>query len=46
MTAEAREITIVGGGLAGASLAAALRESRLRIALVEGQAPSRPQRAR
>ena len=37
------DLIIVGGGLAGASLAAALRESRLRIALVEGQAPSRPQ---
>lgn len=37
------DLIIVGGGLAGASLAAALRESRLRIALVEGQAPSLPQ---
>ena len=29
------DLIIVGGGLAGASLAVALRESRLRIALVE-----------
>lgn len=36
------DLIIVGGGLAGASLALALRESRLRIALVESQAPRRP----
>ena len=33
------DLIIVGGGLAGASLALALRDSRLRIALVENQAP-------
>jgi 2-octaprenylphenol hydroxylase len=33
---------IVGGGLAGLSLACALRDTRLRIALVEQQAPFRP----
>lgn len=37
------DLIIVGGGLAGASLALALREARLRIALVEGQPPYRPQ---
>ena len=36
------DIVIVGGGLAGASLAVALRNSRLRIALVESQPPRRP----
>jgi ubiquinone biosynthesis UbiH/UbiF/VisC/COQ6 family hydroxylase len=36
------DLLIVGGGLAGASLAAALRESRLRIALIEGQTPIFP----
>ena len=36
------DLIIVGGGLAGASLALALRESRLRIALVEGQPPCQP----
>jgi 2-polyprenylphenol 6-hydroxylase len=36
------DIVIVGGGLAGASLAAALAESRLRLALVERKAPSSP----
>lgn len=35
------DLIIVGGGLAGASLAVALRDSRLRIALVEAQAPQR-----
>lgn len=35
------DLIIVGGGLAGASLALALRHARLRIALVEGLAPSR-----
>lgn len=33
------DILIVGGGLAGASLAVALRGSRYRIALVEGRVP-------
>jgi len=33
------DLIIVGGGLAGASLALALRDSRLRIALVESQPP-------
>ncbi len=35
------DLIIVGGGLAGASLAVALRDSRLRIALVEAQVPRR-----
>lgn len=39
---QAFDLIIVGGGLAGASLALALRETRLRIALVEGRAPERP----
>ncbi len=33
------DLIIVGGGLAGASLALALRDTRLRIALVESNAP-------
>lgn len=37
------DLIIVGGGLAGASLAMALRDSRLRIALVESQVPARPE---
>ncbi|MDE2598738.1 MAG: UbiH/UbiF family hydroxylase [Rhodocyclaceae bacterium] len=37
------DIVIVGGGLAGLALAAALRGSRYSIALVEGRAPSAPQ---
>lgn len=37
------DLVIVGGGLAGASLAAALRDSRLKIALVEGMPPRRPE---
>lgn len=37
------DLIIVGGGLAGASLAIALRDSRLRIALVETQAPRQPE---
>lgn len=37
------DLIIVGGGLAGASLALALRETRLRIALVEGQPPRQPE---
>lgn len=36
------DLIIVGGGLAGASLALALRDARLRIALVESQSPRRP----
>ncbi|MBI5900642.1 MAG: UbiH/UbiF family hydroxylase [Rhodocyclales bacterium] len=36
------DIVIVGGGLAGLSLAAALRRSSLSVALVEGQAPAVP----
>ncbi|MDD2885472.1 MAG: UbiH/UbiF family hydroxylase [Dechloromonas sp.] len=36
------DLIIVGGGLAGASLAVALRDSRLRIALVEAMPPQRP----
>lgn len=36
------DIVIVGGGLAGLSLAAALRRSSLSVALVEGQAPGFP----
>lgn len=35
------DLIIVGGGLAGASLAVALRDTRLRIALVEHAAPCR-----
>jgi ubiquinone biosynthesis UbiH/UbiF/VisC/COQ6 family hydroxylase len=35
------DLIIVGGGLAGASLAVALRDTRLRIALVEHQPPVR-----
>jgi ubiquinone biosynthesis UbiH/UbiF/VisC/COQ6 family hydroxylase len=37
------DLIIVGGGLAGASLAVALRHTSLRIALVESRAPSPPQ---
>ena len=36
------DITIVGGGLAGLSLAVALRNARLNVALIEGRAPVRP----
>ena len=36
------DLIIVGGGLAGASLAIALRDTRLRIALVESHAPRHP----
>src|ERR1035437_3723101 len=34
------DVVIVGGGLAGLSLACALRDTRLKIALVENHAPS------
>ena len=37
------DIVIVGGGLAGLALAAALRRSSLSVALVEGQAPAIPE---
>jgi len=37
------DIIIVGGGLAGLSLAVALRQTRLSVAVVEGKAPFRPQ---
>ena len=37
------DLIIVGGGLAGSSLALALRHTRLRIALVESQPPVRPE---
>ncbi|WP_126443854.1 UbiH/UbiF family hydroxylase [Sulfuricystis multivorans] len=37
------DLIIVGGGLAGLSLAVALRKSRLRIALIESHPPMRPQ---
>lgn len=37
------DLIIVGGGLAGASLAVALRDTPLRIALVENQPPRRPE---
>lgn len=36
------DVVIVGGGLAGASLAVALRASRLRVAVVEAATPARP----
>jgi hypothetical protein len=37
------DLIIVGGGLAGASLAIALRDTPMRIALIEYQAPTRPE---
>lgn len=37
------DIVIVGGGLAGLALAAALRTSRYSVAVVEGRAPQSPQ---
>ena len=37
------DLIIVGGGLAGASLAIALRDTPLRVALVENRAPTRPE---
>jgi len=36
------DVLIVGGGLAGLSLAVALRKTRLSVALVEGRSPERP----
>ena len=36
------DLIIVGGGLAGASLAVALRDTSLRVALVESRPPTRP----
>ena len=37
------DLIIVGGGLAGAALAVALRSSRMSIALIEGAAPRQPE---
>ena len=37
------DIVIVGGGLAGLAFACALKESRLKIALVEGRATTTPE---
>lgn len=37
------DIVIVGGGLAGLSLAVALKRTQLSIALVEGRTPARPE---
>lgn len=42
MQATDFDVLIVGGGLAGLSLACALRDARLRVALVEQRAPHRP----
>ena len=36
------DVAIVGGGLAGASLAVALRASRLKVALIEARPPVKP----
>ncbi|HEY6896558.1 MAG TPA: UbiH/UbiF family hydroxylase [Rhodocyclaceae bacterium] len=37
------DVVIVGGGLAGLSLAVALRQTRLSVAVVEGRAPALPE---
>lgn len=37
------DVIIVGGGLAGLALAVALRRSRLRVALIEGRPPHKPE---
>ena len=42
MQASKFDVVIVGGGLAGLALACALRDTRLKIALVEHRAPLRP----
>lgn len=42
MHAERFDLAILGGGLAGLALACALRQTRLKIALVEQRAPARP----
>ena len=34
------DIAIVGGGMVGLALAAALKDSDLRVAVIEGKAPS------
>ena len=36
------DVLIIGGGLAGLSLAVALRKTQLSVALVEGRAPTKP----
>lgn len=36
------DVIIIGGGLAGLALAVALRRSRLKVAVVEAQAPAQP----
>jgi ubiquinone biosynthesis UbiH/UbiF/VisC/COQ6 family hydroxylase len=41
MQVTAFDVVIVGGGLAGLALACALRDARLKIALVENRAPTR-----
>jgi 2-octaprenylphenol hydroxylase len=42
MQVSAFDVLIVGGGLAGLSLACALRDTRLRLGLVEQRPPQRP----
>ena len=36
------DVAIVGGGLAGLALACALRDTRLKLALIESHVPARP----